>query len=222
MMMMSSIKLKISLVVAFIAMSLWGFGQKTTGYASYYADKFDGRLTASGEKYYHQKMTAAHPSLPFGSIVKVTHLGNNKTVVVRINDRGPFVEGRIIDLSRSAAQELDFIRDGIAKVQIEVMGNIAEIETTSQSAGFYKVSAKNISVSGYGVQVASSQSLANILKAIEELEGLSSEPVIIRNPEETQYYRLIVGHHLSKQSANRVKEKLRKKYPGAFVISLEK
>jgi len=219
---MSSIKWKVVFLFALLFLSIPVSGQKTTGYASYYADKFEGRITASGEKYFHQKMTAAHLSLPFGSIVKVTHLGNKNTVVVRINDRGPFVEGRIIDLSRSAAQELDFIHDGIAKVQIEVMGNIDEIETSSQTYAYYQVSAKNVRVSGYGVQVASFQSLANLLKAIEELETISSEPVIISNPGETQYYRLIVGPQLRKESAIKIKEKLRKIYPGAFVISLEK
>jgi len=92
-----------------------------TGIASYYADKFEGRSTSNGEIYSHQELTAAHRSLPFGTKVKVTNLGNGKSVVVRINDRGPFVDGRIIDLSKSAAEQIDMIRTGTAKVEIEII-----------------------------------------------------------------------------------------------------
>ncbi len=93
---------------------------KTEGFASFYADKFVGRTTASGEKYEHSKLTAAHKTLPFGTKVKVTNLSNKKSVVVVINDRGPFVKGRIIDLSKTAAKKLAFINQGITKVRIKV------------------------------------------------------------------------------------------------------
>ncbi|WP_143959929.1 septal ring lytic transglycosylase RlpA family protein [Litoribacter populi] len=89
-----------------------------TGKASFYANKFQGRKTANGEIYRHNKMTAAHRSLPFGTEVKVTNLKNGKTVSVRINDRGPFVKGRVIDLSRSAARKIDMISDGVVNVEI--------------------------------------------------------------------------------------------------------
>lgn len=88
------------------------------GIASYYADRYQGRQTASGERFDQQAMTAAHPSLPFGTQVRVTHLDNGRETVVRINDRGPFVRGRIIDLSRRAAEELDMLRSGTAPVRI--------------------------------------------------------------------------------------------------------
>lgn len=90
-----------------------------TGMASFYADKFIGRLTASGEKYDAKKLTAAHKTLPFGTIVQVTNLRNNKTVTVRINDRGPFVAGRIIDLSKAAAEAIDMVRMGVVSVKIQ-------------------------------------------------------------------------------------------------------
>ena len=94
---------------------------QTTGIASWYGRKFHGKTTASGEKYNMNKMTAAHRTLPFGTRVKVTHLGNKRTVTVRINDRGPFIDGRIIDLSYKAASKLAMIDEGIAKVHIEVL-----------------------------------------------------------------------------------------------------
>jgi rare lipoprotein A len=91
------------------------------GYASYYSDQFHGKPTASGEIYDKGQLTAAHPTFPFGSLVAVHNLKNGKTVVVRINDRGPFKEGRIIDLSKSAAEALDMIADGIVEVEIELV-----------------------------------------------------------------------------------------------------
>ena len=89
------------------------------GLASYYAHKFHGRTTASGEVYDEQKLTAAHRDLPFGTRVRVTNLANGKRVVLKVNDRGPFVEGRIIDVSWAAARSLDFIQDGVVRVRVE-------------------------------------------------------------------------------------------------------
>ena len=93
-------------------------GGSETGLASFYAESFNGKKTANGETYYSSKLTAAHKTLPFGTLVKVTNLGNGKSVNVRINDRGPFVAGRIIDLTRAAAREIDMEKAGVAKVTI--------------------------------------------------------------------------------------------------------
>ena len=90
------------------------------GVASWYGGKFHGRRTASGEIFDMNRLTAAHPSLPFGTKVTVTNLRNGRAVTVRINDRGPFIKGRIIDVSRQAAQRLGFIGDGITDVGIRV------------------------------------------------------------------------------------------------------
>ena len=91
-----------------------------TGIASWYGGIFQGRLTANGETYNTYGLTCAHKTLPFGTILVVTHLGNNKTVHVRVNDRGPFVENRIIDLTYAAAKKLDMIRKGTARVHLKV------------------------------------------------------------------------------------------------------
>ena len=91
------------------------------GIASFYSTKFNGRRTASGEKFNSSALTAAHLSLPFGSLVKVTNMRNGKTVVVRINDRGPHVKGRIIDLSKAAATKIGIGRAGTARVRLEVL-----------------------------------------------------------------------------------------------------
>jgi len=94
----------------------------TVGIASFYSDEFRGRVTANGERYDPSKLTAAHPSYPFGTLIRVQNLANGKSVTVRINDRGPYKAGRIIDLSARAASELDMLVDGITKVLIQVIG----------------------------------------------------------------------------------------------------
>jgi len=91
------------------------------GIASWYGKKFHGKKTASGEKYNMRKLTAAHLTLPFGTMVKVTNLENGKKVVVKINDRGPYAKGRIIDLSRKAAKKIGMFQSGIARVRIRVV-----------------------------------------------------------------------------------------------------
>lgn len=91
------------------------------GSASYYASKFEGRPTASGERYRGSELTAAHRSLPFGSLVRVTNPTNGRSVTVRINDRGPFTRGRVIDVSRAAALELGLIARGHADVDLELV-----------------------------------------------------------------------------------------------------
>jgi rare lipoprotein A len=116
--------------IFFVLVSLNAFTQ--TGYvqegkASFYADRFEGRVTASGERYTHQKATCAHLSLPFGSLVRVTNIANGSSIVVRVNDRGPFVANRIIDLSQSAAEKLGFLGQGLADVRVELLDEKGEV-----------------------------------------------------------------------------------------------
>ena len=121
------------LIIVFLSISLFAcasvsaaksgktIAYQETGNASFYANKFQGRKTASGEIFSQSTKTAAHKKLPFGTKVKVTNLKNGKSVVVRINDRGPFVKGRIIDLSRSAFKVINGLNAGVIKVNIEVI-----------------------------------------------------------------------------------------------------
>lgn len=107
-------------------------GYTQTGKASYYDNQFHGKRTASGEKYDMYSMTAAHPKIPFNSIVKVTNLKNGKWVTVRINDRGPFSKSRIIDVSKAAALLIDMVKDGVVEVKIEVVRLGGDVATTDQ------------------------------------------------------------------------------------------
>src|SRR6478609_8359806 len=148
---------------AFLLLTLsCAFAQIQTGKASFYADKFEGSPTASGEKYKHNKLTAAHKSLPFGTKVKVTNIANNQTVEVVINDRGPYVEGRIIDLSKAAAEQLGFINLGLAEVQVEVIdageGKSSDPDQSKmisrvsvEEKEFYDFNIERLKPTGYGV-----------------------------------------------------------------------
>ena len=109
------------LLVVLVSLTVWMLKGRhiQVGIASRYSDTLKGRKTASGERYNPLKLTAAHRKLTFGSVVKVTNLENKKEFIVIINDRGPYVRGRIIDLSRAAARRLGMVKKGIVKVRIE-------------------------------------------------------------------------------------------------------
>ncbi|MGK7393081.1 MAG: septal ring lytic transglycosylase RlpA family protein [Candidatus Cyclobacteriaceae bacterium M3_2C_046] len=92
-----------------------------TGYASYYANSFEGQETSSGEIYQSEDMTAAHKFLPLGTKIRVTNLENNQSIQVTVNDRGPYAQNRILDLSKAAAEKLNFVEEGETKVEIEVL-----------------------------------------------------------------------------------------------------
>jgi rare lipoprotein A len=95
-----------------------------SGIASYYADRFHGKRTASGEPYDREALTAAHPTLPFGTQVRITELKNSKNVIVTINDRGPHTKNRVIDLSYRAAKSIGLIKAGVTKVKVETLSAI--------------------------------------------------------------------------------------------------
>jgi len=110
------------LITLFFLSTFFLFAE-TIGNASWYGEKFQGKSTASGEAFDMYSYTAAHRTLPFGTILKVTNLSNSKSVNVRINDRGPFKENRIIDLSYQAAKEIGLVKEGVAKVSIEELSD---------------------------------------------------------------------------------------------------
>ncbi|WP_455381451.1 septal ring lytic transglycosylase RlpA family protein [Salinispira pacifica] len=132
---------------------------ETEGIASWYGPDFQGKLTASGEIFDTNKFTAAHKSLPFGSIVKVTNLENNRSVVVRINDRGPYVAGRIIDLTHAAAGAIGMLGNGTAKVRLDVLHKQQENAMRT-------------------IQVAAFTLRGNAVRVQKELYDLGLEPTI--------------------------------------------
>ncbi len=207
--------------------------QVQTGKASYYADRFEGKPTASGEKYRHNKLTAAHKTLPFGTRVRVTNLANQAWVEVVINDRGPFVEDRIIDLSRAAAEKLGFIVQGIAEVKVEVIdpgtgkvsdparpiGNVAVDEKE-----FYSTEISRTTPLGFGVQIGTFQELVNLLRLTDNLKKSYQKKIIIQVKviNGVKFYSLIIGQFPNRAKAEALREELRKRYPDAFIVEFNR
>lgn len=117
----------LSLLITLLGLSSFLQAQEY-GLASYYSDKFQGRPTASGEVYDKDKLTASHKTLPFDTYIRVTRLDNKKSVVVRVNDRGPYISGRVVDVSRKAGEALGLLADGTARVKVEVVSKPSAVE----------------------------------------------------------------------------------------------
>lgn len=103
------------------------YAQKvSSGKASYYGDKFHGRMTSDGSVYHRDSLTCAHRTLPFGTLLKVRNVKNGREVVVKVNDRGPYVKGRILDLSYAAAEEIGMLGSGVARVEVKNIGHVSD------------------------------------------------------------------------------------------------
>jgi rare lipoprotein A len=226
--------MKTTLFVTLLSFSLVSaFAQVQTGKASFYADKFEGSPTASGEKYRHNKLTAAHKTLPLGTKVKVTNVANNRSVEVVINDRGPWVENRVIDLSKSAAEKLDFINLGLADVKVEVIdagdgksNNPAKTvdHVAVEEKEFYDFEIERLNPNGFGVQIGTYQELVNLMRLAENLKHSYKKKVTVQVKviNGIKYYGLIVGQFSSRVKAEQFREGLRKKFPDAFIIEFNR
>jgi len=188
------------------------YSQNQTGKASFYSDKYDGHLTASGEKYKHSKLTAAHKFLPFGTRVRVTNVANNQSVDVVVNDRGPYVDGRIIDLSKSAAEKLGFINQGLAEVKIEVLDagdgksgmEIKPIDRVSvDEKEFYDFDVNKVQPKGFGAQLGTYQELANLFRITSSLKNTYKKKSVVQVKvvSGVKYYSLILGPFPSQAKA---------------------
>ncbi len=179
-------------------------GTTETGIASWYGHPYHGKRAANGEVYDMEKMTSAHRTLPFGTRVMVTNLTNEKSVEVRINDRGPFVGRRIIDLSRAAAERIGMIGPGTAKVRLVVLGY-------GPAAG----------ETGYAVQVGAFREKvrADALKA--ELEKRYAPVRIVRRDGDTVSWRVLVGNRATEEEAEAMTAGLKRWSADAFVVRLD-
>lgn len=221
------LKFCLAIVIALLSVPLCA--QVQTGKASFYADKFEGTLTSSGEKYRHNKLTAAHKTLPFGTKVRVTNLGNNKTVDVVINDRGPYVDGRIIDLSRSAAEALGFQMEGLADVKLEVTdpgdGKVSEMGRTIEQVSvdekeFYELAITRTKPKGFGVQVGTYEELVNLMRLADNLKNSYKKEVTVQVKiiNGVKYYGLILGRFSTRAKAEQFREEVREKFPNVFIV----
>lgn len=220
-----------SLLLIFLALT--SNAQNQTGKASFYADAFEGRQTANGEKYRHNRLTAAHKTLPFGTRVRVTNLSNQQQVEVVINDRGPYAEGRIIDLSKSAAEKLGFINQGLTDVTLEVIdagdgmstvpGSVSDAPIAEEKE-FYDFEVKRINPGGFGVQIGTYQELVNLIRLADNLKGSYKKKVTIqvKNVNGVKYYGLILGPFSTREKADKFKASIKNKYPDAFIAEFDR
>jgi len=225
---------KTSLLVLFVAAALLSFAQVQTGKASFYADKFDGSPTASGEKYRHNKLTAAHKTLPFGTKIRVTNLDNNQSVEVVINDRGPYVENRIVDLSKSAAEKLGFINKGIAEVKLEVVdagdgkGKMESVMLIDHVAvdekEFYDFEISRHEPKGFGVQIGTYQELVNLMRLSDNLKNSYKKKVTVQVKVigGIKYYSLMIGTFSTHEKATGLLDEVKPKFPDAFIVEFDK
>lgn len=167
------------------------------GMASWYGIEEHKNRAASGETFDKNELTAAHKTLPMDTIVRVTNLENGRDVIVRINDRGPFVKGRIIDLSYAAAREVDMLGPGIAKVKVEVISSL------TRDTSYFKPK--------YIVQVGSFKYKENAIKLKDKLkenfEGVRIQEYLLNRE---KYYRVRIGKFETRNKAEQVYKKLKK------------
>ncbi len=192
------------------------------GKASWYGKKFHGRPTANGEIYDMYEKSAAHKTLPLGTYVKAVNLYNKKQVIVRINDRGPFVKGRVIDFSYAAAKEIDLIGPGVTRVKVVALGKeVGEVESPSGKKPVIEI--KDLKKGEFTVQVGAFKTKANAIRLrsrlnvefdyvdVEMFEDINKELV----------YRVRVSKSETLTKAGEMETKLESMgFNGAFIVSL--
>ena len=180
-------------------------GWSEEGIASWYGDPYHGRKAANGEIFDMEQMTAAHRTLPFGAMVQVTNQTNGKNVEVRITDRGPFIDGRIIDVSRAAARTIDLIRPGTAAVRIEVRSYALSPRPNGAFA---------VQVGGYTDKRQADRLAARLRKHFTPVEmmpraGFGSQ------------WRVVVGDRITERDSTALAEILRKQEKQVFVVRMD-
>lgn len=175
------------------------------GVASWYGPNFHGRLTANGERYDMHQMTAAHRTLPFGTVVEVVNVGNGRRVMVRVNDRGPFVHGRIIDLSYAAAREIGLVGPGTARVEVRPV----RPRVAPQDQPFAHVR--------YTLQVGAFRELGRAEALRAELAALFPDAVV---RSEGDWHRVQVGSYDWRRKAEATRRELARRGYSALVVPL--
>ncbi len=198
-----------------------GFVQR--GRASWYGHKFHGRLTSNGERYNMYGRTAAHKTLPFNTYVQVTNLRNGRRTVVRINDRGPFVRGRIIDLTYTAAHELRMVEDGVVPVKIEALGYVRKKRKAKGWVRVYEKPASYV-LGDFTIQVGAFAERENALRLHASLsQRYRSATVNLFDQGAQRFYRVRVGTYSRLDQAEAAARRLQKQgFPNAFAVASDK
>lgn len=176
------------------------------GEASWYGPGFHGNATANGERYDQEELTAAHRTLPFDTVVRVRNLSNNKYVDVRINDRGPYARGRVIDLSRAAARKIDMINAGVAPVEITIVSSVTPVSRAATAR------------EEFTVQVASYNTTR---EAEAATSGIRGARVHEARADGRTVYRVYVGSYNSRRDAERRMNRLRRDGVRGFVKQVQ-
>ena len=190
-----------------------------TGKASWYGRKFHGRKTSNGETYNMYDMTAAHKTLPMNTWVSVHNLENNRKIVVRINDRGPFVYGRIIDLSYTGAKRLGIVGPGTARVRVTALGRATSYSKTTRDPVTFK--AVNYWKGNFTVQVGAFKVRANAEKYRYKLsESYENAHIVTFNDDRGTFYRVRIGQFENLNAAIAFTAKLAGQgFPSAFAVA---
>jgi rare lipoprotein A len=186
-------------------------GAVEKGLASWYGEPYHGRATASGEIYDMHRLTAAHRTLPFGTVVRVTRRDTGAAVEVRINDRGPFIAGRIIDLSFAGAKKIGLDVDGIAPVKVEVLDRRRPVDVDPAAP-------RTAGLGGcWWVQVGAFAEADNARRAEQALEAAGEPAVVMEAPDGLR--RVRVGPFDSKKRAIRARERISDAWPKAALVA---
>ncbi|MEI6127183.1 MAG: septal ring lytic transglycosylase RlpA family protein [Pseudomonadota bacterium] len=198
-------------------------GYTEEGIASWYGDDFHGKPTSSGEPYNMHGMTAAHKTLPLGTHVKVVHRENGKSIIVRVNDRGPFVSGRIIDLTYSAAKQLGMVDPGTIPVRVEAV-QVATEHSVDGRTRWDAEAIPDFRFGNFAIQVGAFQKVTNALKLREAMLKQLGK-VHIHPPsyyDSAGFYRVQAGQYKDLFEAQKQAATLRQQgYPAAFVVAVE-
>lgn len=178
-------------------------GETFYGRASWYGPSFHGKLTSNGETYNMHSMTAAHKTLPMNTIVRATNQNNNRSVIVRINDRGPFVESRIIDLSKKAANELDMIKTGTAPIKLEILGFEQKGKTSISSLKKLQSGPKKQVLGSFAVQIGAFSKFEGAAITQEKNNNLQGYKAIIKDIQlnDKRIFRVFLTGFNSEQEA---------------------
>ena len=176
-----------------------------TGLASWYGHPYHGRAAANGEIYDMEKLTAAHRTLPFGTVVRVTNLDNAKCVDVRIIDRGPFVAGRIIDLSHAAAEVIDMIGPGVAQVRVDILS----LQAVAPAQNWF------------AVQAGAFQDKDRAERLRDSMEHQYGSARLVLRRGYPVLWRVLVGKEHTEEAANALTERVRKAVGSGFVVRLD-
>lgn len=218
------------------------YGQSVQeGIASYYGNQMQGRKTASGERYDKNDFTCAHKTYPFGTQLRVTRVDNGLFTVVRVNDRGPYGRGRVVDVSGAAARALEMVSLGVVRVRVELADStqlslpadtmlIGAQATGAQpytaapiSDNLFEVAVTRIPAEGFAVQLQSTSSADGLLARIAEVRGLTTAQTMVHVSKQngSTLYRLLVGAFFTQEAAIQARDALAADGYEGIVISLQ-